>query len=324
MATYYGTYGQKVQYLASDPSDPQIGQVWYNYTSATLKVRSATTTGTFATGGNLGSGGYGFGYAGTQTAGLLAGGYTGSYNGNSATYNGIAWTSIPASCPNIAYHAGAGVQTAAIFAGGLQGAPGPTSAVNTFNGTTFTPQTSIPSARANQAGAGTQTAMLIFGGGDPGSTDTFEWNGSSWTTGGSLNTGRYQAGGSGTQTAGLGFGGFTTVAVGVTESYNGTSWTTLPASMNTARSNFAGYGTQTFAAAIGGGGDGIPPSNQAEIWNGTTWSTNPNNMPVSRNQHRGCGTVAAGLSWGGSPGLNNNTLEFTGPGVGETRTVTVS
>jgi hypothetical protein len=39
MATYYGTYGQKVQYLASDPSDPQIGQVWYNSTSATLKVR---------------------------------------------------------------------------------------------------------------------------------------------------------------------------------------------------------------------------------------------------------------------------------------------
>ena len=53
MATYYGTYGQKVQYLASDPSDPQIGQVWYNSTSAVLKVRSATTTGTWAAGGNM-------------------------------------------------------------------------------------------------------------------------------------------------------------------------------------------------------------------------------------------------------------------------------
>jgi hypothetical protein len=48
MATYYGTYGQKVQYLASDPSDPQIGQVWYNSTSATLKVQSATTAGAWA------------------------------------------------------------------------------------------------------------------------------------------------------------------------------------------------------------------------------------------------------------------------------------
>ena len=49
MATYYGTYGQKVQYLASDPSDPQTGQVWYNSTSAVLKVQSVTTAGAWAT-----------------------------------------------------------------------------------------------------------------------------------------------------------------------------------------------------------------------------------------------------------------------------------
>ena len=53
MTTYYETYGQKVQYLASDPSDPQTGQVWYNSTSATLKVRAATTSGTWASGGSL-------------------------------------------------------------------------------------------------------------------------------------------------------------------------------------------------------------------------------------------------------------------------------
>ena len=71
MATYYGTYGQKVQYLASDPSDPQIGQVWYNSTSAVLKVRSATTSAAFASGGNMntarffgaGAGGVGAGSA---------------------------------------------------------------------------------------------------------------------------------------------------------------------------------------------------------------------------------------------------------------------
>jgi hypothetical protein len=53
MATYYGTYGQKVQYLASDPSDPQIGQVWYNSTSATLKVRQEVATVLGQAGGNL-------------------------------------------------------------------------------------------------------------------------------------------------------------------------------------------------------------------------------------------------------------------------------
>jgi hypothetical protein len=58
MATYYGTYGQKVQYLASDPSDPQIGQVWYNSTSATLKVRQEVATNAWASGGNLGTARY--------------------------------------------------------------------------------------------------------------------------------------------------------------------------------------------------------------------------------------------------------------------------
>ena len=52
MATYYGTYGQKVQYLASDPASPQAGQVWFNSTSNLLKV-AVTQQGAWATGGNL-------------------------------------------------------------------------------------------------------------------------------------------------------------------------------------------------------------------------------------------------------------------------------
>jgi hypothetical protein len=35
-----------------------------------------------------------------------------------------------------------------------------------------------------------------------------------------------------------------------TESYNGTSWTTLPATMNTARNALAGAGTQTAAVIL--------------------------------------------------------------------------
>ena len=320
MSDYYGLYGQKVQYLASDPTDVQIGQVWYNSTSATLKVRNATTAGTFASGGNLGTGGYAFGYAGTQTAGLLAGGYTGTYNGNSAKYNGTAWTSIPATCPNVAYHAGAGVQTAAIFMGGYGGGPN-LDDVNYFNGTTFSSQTVLPATRANNAAAGTQTSALTFGG-SPATSSTIEWDGTSWTAGGSLNTARYQLGGCGTQTAALGFGGYSTIQVANTESYNGSSWTTVN-SLNTTRSNFAGYGTQTSAGAFGGQNPSGTIS-AAEIWNGTTWSTNPNSMPSIQRQNRGCGTVAAGLSWGGSPGLSVVTLEFTGPGVPQTQTITTS
>jgi hypothetical protein len=39
VATYYDIFGQKVQYLSSDPSDVQKGQVWYNSTSNTAKCK---------------------------------------------------------------------------------------------------------------------------------------------------------------------------------------------------------------------------------------------------------------------------------------------
>jgi hypothetical protein len=54
MAEYKGIKGFKVQYLSADPSDPNIGQTWYNDTSKDLKYTSVTTAGAWATGGNLG------------------------------------------------------------------------------------------------------------------------------------------------------------------------------------------------------------------------------------------------------------------------------
>jgi hypothetical protein len=74
MAEYKGIKGFKVQYLSADPSNPIIGQTWYNSTSKDLKYTSVTTAGTWATGNNLNTArGYLAG-AGTQTAGLALGG----------------------------------------------------------------------------------------------------------------------------------------------------------------------------------------------------------------------------------------------------------
>ena len=73
MATYYETYGQKVQYLASDPASPQNGQVWFNSTSNLLKV-GVTQQGAWATGGNLSNARGALGGAGTQTSALAFGG----------------------------------------------------------------------------------------------------------------------------------------------------------------------------------------------------------------------------------------------------------
>jgi hypothetical protein len=73
--------------------------------------------------------------------------------------------------------------------------------------------------------------------------------------------------GAGTQTAALAFGGGTPTVTGATEEYNGTTWTTSPASLNTARSQLAGAGTQ--AAALGFGGKILPGNSAAtEEWTG--------------------------------------------------------
>jgi hypothetical protein len=53
MAEYKGIKGFKVQYLSADPSDPNIGQTWYNSTSKDLKYTGATAAGAWATGNNL-------------------------------------------------------------------------------------------------------------------------------------------------------------------------------------------------------------------------------------------------------------------------------
>lgn len=42
MATYKGIKGVKIQYLSADPSNPVVGQIWYNTTTRLLKYYSST------------------------------------------------------------------------------------------------------------------------------------------------------------------------------------------------------------------------------------------------------------------------------------------
>ena len=73
-----------------------------------------------------------------------------------------------------------------------------------------------------------------------------------WATGGNLGTARRGLAGAGTQTEALAFGGRTTVDVGSTEEYDGSTWTANPTGLNTVRRFLAGAGTQTAALAFGG------------------------------------------------------------------------
>ena len=187
MTTYYGLYGQKVQYLASDPTDVQIGQVWYNSTSAVLKVRQEIATNAWASGGNLGTARYSLGGAGTQTAAVIFGGFTpfpGGPTGATELYNGTSFSSNPTSMgtPRFQY-AASGSQTAALAFGGW--APGAQTATEKFNGSTFSPTGSLTTGRNFLAGCGTQTSTLAFGGSPDGgpakSAASESFNGTGWT-----------------------------------------------------------------------------------------------------------------------------------------------
>jgi len=81
----------------------------------------------------------------------------------------------------------------------------------------------------------------------------YQFAAGAWATSGNLNTARRSLGGSGIQTASLAFGGNNGPgAIGATELWNGTSWTSNPTGLATARSGLSGAGTQTVALAFGG------------------------------------------------------------------------
>jgi len=340
MTTYYGLYGQKVQYLASDPTDVQIGQVWYNSTSATLKVRSATTSGTWASGGNVNtSTGNGGGSGSNSSDFLIFGGYTTTYTGTTQSYNGTSWTTVPASLNNArAQVGGAGISnTAALAFGGYNTAPAAgTTFSESYNGTSWTNTPSLNTARRAVFGTGTNTAAIIAGGVPPG-TSSESWNGASWTTVGSLTTGQ-RGGVAGTQTSAVTTakgGGNNPGGAGATQTWNGSSWTALPGaaypSPAPAISDITFFGSQTSGVATGGvDGNTNVGYAQTNIFNGSSW-TSSTSQPAARYDAGFSGgssftdsLVATGSAGAPSYSLYNSTLEWTGPGAGVTRTVTVS
>jgi hypothetical protein len=82
MSTYYQIFGGKINVISADPSNPIKGQVWFNSGTPALKYQAATTTGTWATSGNLATARRGLAGAGTQTAGLAFGGLTTATTGD--------------------------------------------------------------------------------------------------------------------------------------------------------------------------------------------------------------------------------------------------
>ena len=318
MAEYKDIHGTNIETVTSDPSNPIVGQMWYNSTSRTLKgfILSAAS---WASGGNFNADGhFQAGGAGIQTAGLITGGGS-TWPGvgliaDTETYNGSSWTEVNNLNSSKRNMSGLGLTTAALICGG-----GPPAKVDTetWNGTSWTEVNNLNTAKDNNPGVtGILTAGIAFAGeGSPGAkiTNAETFNGTSWTETGDLNTGRHSLGAAGTYTACLGFGGAADSPAngGEVESWNGTSWTEI-ADLNTnGREGVAGFGSQTSALASGGSTVNV------ELWNGSSWSEQNNlpavlsNMGPAQNSPGSLGMVAGGFY---GPGINvvQTTYEWTG------------
>ena len=205
----------------------------------------------WSNGGNYPASKYYAMIAGTQTAGLGVGGGD-PVVAETCEYNGSTWTDVGNAPESRKMMGRSGTQTAALFAGGNDGPNAAVAEAFTYDGSSFTNITDLPSNRGSgHVSGGSQTASVHAAGslGPPGYTDTtVEWNGSAWGAGGthlfsgqsqmnSNNTSGYNnssAGGYGTSAAPSGI-------TGVGCSYDGTSWfTTAP--LSTARQQGSGFG----------------------------------------------------------------------------------
>ena len=273
-----------------------------SFSAATEEYNSNLTSGTraaWSAGGNLSTARYALAGAGTQTAGLAFGGYSGTAMVPTAEeYNGSSWTN-GGNMGTARYRlAGNGTQTSALATRGF--APSPVSQTNIteeYDGSSWTGGGNNVITGSSSCSTGTQTAGLNWGGA-PNLSSSQEYNGSSWTAGNTLNTGRSGSGGAGTQTSGLAFGNTTD-----TETYNGTSWTSVNSLSNSALSGNGAL--QTAAIAVAGPG-------VTETWDGTNWTSTGVSVAVPRGDGIFVvGTTAAALKFGGNPPVTNSTEEWT-------------
>tara|TARA_R110002012_G_scaffold113374_1_gene259448 strand:+ start:56 stop:1045 length:990 start_codon:yes stop_codon:yes gene_type:complete len=318
MTDYKDKHGLNVPIVSSDPSDPIIGQVWYNTTTNLLKYKGPLGAGSWASGGNLNTGRTAGGMFGLQSASIYFGGNIAPGPGTVAiveSYNGSAWSEVGDLNEVKDYIAGAGTSSAGLAFGGE-----PTTAnVESWNGSAWSETTNMNTAKDFHCGAGTQSSALAFAGEDSGglSAKTESWNGSAWSEVGDQNTARKTASSAGaSNTDALLFMGDDVgngQARQITESWNGTSWSEV-ADTNTGGRLGSGCGTSTEALAMGRYSPSPSNWDLTEEWNGSSW-TEVADMATGRYYTAGSGTQALGLVASGQagPGGPNQTAteEFT-------------
>jgi len=304
-------------------------EIWYDSIAGAFKIEAVTTSGAWATGGNLNTARLVSDAFGTQTAAVYATGQLppNSYSDATEEYNGTAWTTGNAYPTTKTAGGTAGTLTAGLVAGGYE-----ISTANEYDGTSWTGTGALPTAADNigSCGTDTQTNVIMAIGrtpasGNGGTTTSVTYNGSVFAGGPATNTGRmFGMVSGGTGTAGLIYGGFidpSPNAMTNTEEYDGSTWSTSNP-LNRASGLNTGFGTQTNAIAQ----VNTPGHKGAEQYDGTSW-TNIADMTQADNganySAAAGSTGSAGFISSRSPG-RNSTEEWTGPGIAVTQTLTTS
>ena len=298
----------------SAPGSPVAGDMWY--ASGVVYVALATADATFgawSTGGNMTGARYAPMGAGTQTAGLCAGGYDASALSTTEEYNGNAW-SAGGSFVGSARRPGGGngTQSSAWMGGG-----GPNPGYQdseTYNGTAWSAANNMLVTRRQAAGAGTATAGFIFSGKANNSsfaTSSEEFDGTSWTAGGSMSTGRNELSGCGILSSALATGGENpgSTYYQTLEEYNGTSWSAGGTMSSTGRKAAGMAGSNADGAIYAGGGNDSGSLALADQYDGTTWRVIPPLTIATGSGLGGVGSSTAGIMCGGYTSAAVNTTE---------------
>ena len=333
MSTFKEIAGRNIRSYTTDPDNPLEGQMWYNQTDLALKG-VVFQTSSWVSGGNLNTARGQLKGCGTKTAMLVAGG---AGSTASEQYDGSSWTSTPnVSGPAIEAASVVGTTSAALAAAGSSPV-GPTNGTQYWNGSSWSTQGAGLLVSGYAKGqAGTQTAAIVWGGAAavPGgvTTATESWNGSSWTAGNVLGgSAMYYSGSAGIQTAALAFGGNFPSLPGtdpgrkVVQSWDGTSWTDSPTSINNYRQGTMSGGIQTAAFLTGGDNPAGGYYSQTEVYDGSSWSISPASLTTARTIGAGAGVsnISGIVAGGYTPSVTNATEEFTGAGF-VTKTFTTS
>ena len=152
MANYKDIHGTNIETVASDPSNPVNGQVWYNSTDQELKGFTSNPAGAWASGGNMNTARHIMAGAGPQTAGVVYGGNVPNTALNES-YNGSAWTEEADLNTARRAYGGAGTSTAALLVSGhTDGSGSDTAVVESWNGSSWTEVGDVNTARRSASG----------------------------------------------------------------------------------------------------------------------------------------------------------------------------